>query len=254
MSCTSRPISDVPRPQQLNLDAFGRLSVSDPFTLIASKQQTLDDPYIFDTLIINGGDTDFTKGLPHTIMKVKNTGDMVIRQSRYGVYLPSKAIQVFLTGALINNLGYSGVRSRIGYFDSFDEKILDSQKTGDGFYFQYYNGELSIGYRHAIQITGFPADNIDTIIPQSEWNGDKMNGTGKSRLVLDPTARNIFCFQIEFLGVGSVFCYIVKNGQYILCHEFKFSNAEYAYINTEQIAYMSRGGLPCRFEIENVDG
>lgn len=44
----------------------------------------------------------------------------------------------------------------------------------------------------------------DTWIPQSSWNGDKLDGTGSSGVTLDPTKGNVFQIGIQYLGFGSV--------------------------------------------------
>ncbi len=44
----------------------------------------------------------------------------------------------------------------------------------------------------------------DTWIPQSEWNLDKMDGTGISGQVLDPSKGNVFEIQHQYLGYGAI--------------------------------------------------
>ena len=44
----------------------------------------------------------------------------------------------------------------------------------------------------------------DTFIPQSSWNGDKMDGTGASGVTLDPTKGNVFQILIQYLGYGAI--------------------------------------------------
>jgi len=46
--------------------------------------------------------------------------------------------------------------------------------------------------------------NTDTFIPQSTWNGDKLDGTGPSGSVLDTTKGNVFQIGIQYLGFGSI--------------------------------------------------
>jgi len=44
----------------------------------------------------------------------------------------------------------------------------------------------------------------DTFISQSDWNGDKMDGTGASGVDADWTKGNVFQIGIQYLGVGSI--------------------------------------------------
>ena len=82
-------------------------------------------------------------------------------------------------------------------------------------------------------------------VDQSSWNGDKLDGTGDSGLTLDTTKAQILWMDFEWLGVGSVRCGFIINGQYIVCHTFE---------NANQIAnvYMTTAILPVRYEIESV--
>ncbi len=42
-----------------------------------------------------------------------------------------------------------------------------------------------------------------TWIPQSTWNGDKMDGTGASGVTLDPTKGNVYQIGLQYLGFGA---------------------------------------------------
>jgi len=44
----------------------------------------------------------------------------------------------------------------------------------------------------------------EQFIPQSSWNGDKLDGTGNSGFTLDPTKGNLFRVGIQFLGFGAI--------------------------------------------------
>lgn len=44
----------------------------------------------------------------------------------------------------------------------------------------------------------------EQFIPQSEWNGDKLDGTGNSGVTLDPTKGNVFQINIQYLGFGAI--------------------------------------------------
>ena len=85
---------------------------------------------------------------------------------------------------------------------------------------------------------------VDTVISQSNWNLDKMDGTGLSGITLDFSKSQIYFFDMEWLGVGRGRYGFFHNGVPIYCHETLNSNV----IST---VYMSTPNLPIRFSIEN---
>lgn len=48
------------------------------------------------------------------------------------------------------------------------------------------------------------AASVDTFVGQSDWNGDKLDGTGASGVTLDPTKGNVFQIGIQYLGFGTI--------------------------------------------------
>lgn len=44
----------------------------------------------------------------------------------------------------------------------------------------------------------------DLFIPQSSFNGDKLDGTGASGITIDPTKGNVFQISVQYLGYGSI--------------------------------------------------
>lgn len=43
-----------------------------------------------------------------------------------------------------------------------------------------------------------------TVIPQSQWNGDKLDGTGASGVTLIPTNLNVYEIVVQYLGAGAI--------------------------------------------------
>lgn len=71
----------------------------------------------------------------------------------------------------------------------------------------------------------------ETFIPQSDWNGDKCDGTGVSKFVADWTKFNVFEIQIQYLGAGAlVFKMEVphegNNPDFITVHSINIPNAQ----------------------------
>jgi hypothetical protein len=85
----------------------------------------------------------------------------------------------------------------------------------------------------------------DTIIPQSEWNLDKCDGTGPSGYNIDITKMQMIGIQFSWYGAGFIdWMFRGPEGNYVFCHRLKGNN-----LNTE--AYMRTGNLPVRYEVLN---
>lgn len=86
---------------------------------------------------------------------------------------------------------------------------------------------------------------MDTFIPQSSWNIDKLDGTGISGKTLDITKSQIFLIDFQWLGVGRVRFALDIDGRITPIHEV--NNA-----NSLGIVYMKTPTLPVRYEVVNT--
>lgn len=68
--------------------------------------------------------------------------------------------------------------------------------------------------------------NTDDWVYQSQWNIDKLDGTGVSGVTLDPSKLNIFQIQFRWLGAGEIRFAIENpsNGDLIFFHHIHYSN------------------------------
>lgn len=212
-----------------SVDAFGRLRISQPETIFDSQSRYRADDQ-FDTSTATGGTSTFLTNESSVSMAVTTTsGSKVVRQSfRSFLYQPGKSLLVLAT--FVMNTGKTNLRQRVGYFN--DE---------NGVFFQQNNTTRSFVLRSYV---GGSASDARTV-NQADWNGDKLDGTGPSGLTLDVTKAQILFMDFEWLGVGSVRCGFVINGQYVYCHTF--NNA-----NIISNVYMTTAILPIRYEIENT--
>ena len=215
-----------------NVDAFGRLRVSQPYTLFDSQQRYAADNQ-FDTSTANGASTTFLTNESAVQMSVAATTDSeAVRQSfRSMSYQPGKGLLLLAT--FVMNTPTANIRQRVGYFN-----------TQNGVFFQVDGTTLSMVLRSdSIPTPGTPSD-VRTVT-QANWNGDKLDGTGASGITLDVSKTQILWMDFEWLGVGSVRTGFVINGQYIVCHTF--NNA-----NDKSTTYMTTAILPVRYEIKNL--
>lgn len=85
----------------------------------------------------------------------------------------------------------------------------------------------------------------DLLIPQSEWNLDKCDGTGPSGYNIDITKMQMIGIQFSWYGAGFIdWMFRGPSGEYVFCHRLKGNN-----LNTE--AYMRTGNAPVRYEVLN---
>ena len=86
----------------------------------------------------------------------------------------------------------------------------------------------------------------DLIFPQSEWNIDKLDGTGPSNYNFLPWRMQMIGMQYTWYAAGFVeFMLRGSDGKFIFLHRIRNSN-----VNTE--AYMRTANLPVRYEVENA--
>jgi hypothetical protein len=214
-----------------NTDAFGRLRVSQPYTLFDSQNRYAADNQ-FDTSTVTGGSTTYLPNESSVRMDVNTaSGAEVVRQTfRSFPYQPGKGLLVLAT--FVMNEAKTNLRQRVGYFG-----------TQNGLYFELNNTTKAFVIRTYV---GGSVDNTTRRVEQSAWNGDKLDGTGASGLTLDLTKPQILWMDFEWLGVGNVRCGFVINGQYIVCNTYQTAN----FFGTS--VYMTTAILPVRYEITNT--
>jgi len=81
--------------------------------------------------------------------------------------------------------------------------------------------------------------------PQSQFNIDKLDGTGPSGMVLDLSKMQMFFIDYSWYGAGTVrFGFRDTQGKIIYVHRMVNSNQNFE-------AYMRSGNLPARYEVDN---
>lgn len=82
-------------------------------------------------------------------------------------------------------------------------------------------------------------------VPQSQWNLDRMDGTGPTGYNIDISKMQMAYIDYTWYGAGHIrFGFRGVNGSIVYCHKMPNNN-----VNTA--AYMRSGNLPGRFEVEN---
>jgi hypothetical protein len=211
-------------------DAFGRMRVSEAFTLGDYKHTYGIDPNFRDTLSNGGTVTHITNQAAARLATSNNSSSRAVHQTKmYHNYMPGKSQLIKST---INFYGATAnVTKRTGYYDDLN-----------GIYFEQ-NGAGVLSFVIRTDTSGTASDARRVI--QSDWNKDKCDGTGASGFNLDITKTQIFFTDFQWLGVGRVRCGFVHDGQMIVAHEFYNSN-------NLPVVYMSNPNLPVRCEILNT--
>jgi hypothetical protein len=214
-------------------DAFGRLRVSQPFTLFDSALRYGDNIEKWNTTETdNSGNSSYTHNANEGLMDLtvgESSGDSIIRETkRVFSYQPGKSLLVLNT--FVMNEPKTYLRQRVGYFGA-----------ENGVYLEQDNSSIYIVKRS--KVTGSV---VNTRILQANWNIDTLDGDGVSGYTLDLTKAQILWSDFEWLGVGSVRVGFVINGQFIPVHIFH-------HANDVTTTYMTTATLPIRYEITNTD-
>jgi len=164
-----------------SVDAFGRLRVSLPRTLKDSKQTFDNLPFTYNTIASGTATVQWLSADSCSLLTTAASGDYVIRQSYQSFnYSPGKSQLIFSTGVLSTE---TNIIKRIGLYQSTTTAPYSAL---EGFYFENNAGLLSFNI-------GNPLGTVPTqVATQSNWNIDKLNGTGSSGLTLDLTKVQIF--------------------------------------------------------------
>lgn len=150
----------------------------------------------------------------------------------------SQTVTVVLNGEVYNIPIVAGTLSetaaRIAV--AINQPQWQIEQYGSNIHFVYLNlgealtGEFSISSTGNVTGTMFTqqesAIGIENWIPQSEWNGDPCNGTGNSRIVLDPTKFNVFQINFRWLGAGEI-RFSMENpetGDFMTLHHIHWTN------------------------------
>jgi hypothetical protein len=70
----------------------------------------------------------------------------------------------------------------------------------------------------------------ELFIPQDDWNGDKLDGTGASGFTIDPTKGNVYEIGIQYLGYGALIFKVEvtlenkNNPDFVVIHTIKLPN------------------------------
>ena len=216
------------------LDAFGKLRVTSPQTLLDSKFITNKAPHVYDEVLSGSAVSTFVNGDSLVALSTSSVNDFAIRQTyTHFNYQPGKSIQALFTGLFEPQ---TNIVKRIGLFQGLSTVPY---LPVDGIYLQSSNGTISF---HAHKDSG-TASHLSAA--QADWNMDRLDGTGPSGKTIDFTKAQIITFDYEWLGLGRVRCGFILGGVTYYVHHF-------TNINSHTQAYLTSPTHPVRYEIRQT--
>ena len=219
-------------PTGVAVDAFGRARMSTPLTLFDSSHRFKDNG-LWNTANTSGNSTyafSTTEGLVNLNVTTQANAEVIRETTRVFSYQPGKSLQILTT--FVMNSGKTNLRQRVGYYG-----------TDNGIFLELDGTTLSF-----VERSNTTGTIVETRVNQANWNIDTLLGdvvSSPSKLTLDISKAQIMFIDVEWLGLGTVRCGFVIDGQLIHCHSFHHANLITS-------TYMTTASLPLRQEIKNT--
>lgn len=209
--------------KERNEDAFGRLRVSNPVSLFDS-QFTYDlQPLLYEQVTAEAGASiaydNTNRNALMTFAATPSGGKAFMQSYEYLRYQPSRS--QFINISFNFKESVTDTLKFVGYSDGING--FEFQNDGTNNQFVIYSS----------------SDNGNQTITQDDWNIDKLNGTGNSRVTLDITKTQIFCVDFQALYSGRVRFGFYINGNMVYVHEV-------LNVNKNVNPYIAEASLPIR--------
>ena len=213
-------------------DAFGRLRVSEPYTLFDTNNRYYNHQQFSSTTSGTASVVYVANQSSFQLSIGSASGDSIIRETmKVFPYQPGKSQLTLNTFCM--STPKTNLRQRVGLFGANDGVFFENDGTYN--YFVIRSGSTGVEER----------------VRQDAWNGDRLNGAGgannPSGITLYPDRTQIQFADVEWLGVGNVRVGFIIDGAYVTCHTFQHANQ---VGNTK--VYMTTATLPIRYEITNT--
>ena len=145
----------------------------------------------------------------------------------YHPYIPGSSHLwqgTFLLNSPASGDGTNGAYRRWGLFDADNGFFFQLGKDG------YTKGEASTtdeGFAVVVR-TKTSGTKVDTVIKSDDFNGDKLDGSGRSQQKIDLEKNNQYWIDIQWHGAGRVRFGTYLNGERIIMHTYYAGNIETA--------------------------
>lgn len=157
-------------------------------------------------------------------------GDEIKRQTkRVQRYIPGRQSEMSMVFRWYPLL--PGIRRRVGLFDEDNGAYFEEE--GSTFY--------------CVIRRNTSGGVVETRIARDDWSDDKLDGTGPSGIVFNPSAIQQIIIEYEWYGAGQVeFKFVIDNNAHAI---HKFNHA-----NRVENTWSGNAALPVRVELTNVTG
>lgn len=214
-----------------NLDAFGRLRISQITNLLDIKHTYDKNPLIVNEITAGTATSIFDKTNARVRMSTSANNDFVIRESKINpIYQPGKS-QLF-EGSFNNFQLETNIIKRVGCFTSTTGSPYNS--VFDGIFLESNGVTNEISFQ--IWKSGTTIYSAET----STWDNTQIDPSS-----IDWTKSQLMITDYQWLGVGRVRFGLNLSG---LTYYF----TEHTSANNENTVYMSSSNQPIRYEIRQV--
>lgn len=196
---------------------IGKTSQLDPLGRIRTTalQATFEDVFTYDdrrlwSSLATGGATILHSSAQrvYNLATTTASGDRLQFRTRiYHKSNPANSKILYIT-ANFNDATTNNVK-KLGMFD-----------VDNGLFFQLSGSTLSVVIRTSS--SGAP---VDTVIPQSTWNVDKLDGTGASGVTLNPLLMQVYVIDYSHIGADRIRFGVMINGDITYVHQILLSNS-----------------------------
>lgn len=243
ITATDVGLADI-RIADIDLNGTSRLRTATQYCVFDFNHNYDKNTALFGEIVSASNASSTWSSNNYVSMSVSGANGRVVRQSYlYVPYCPGSTQLVMLGGVLSTQSPSqpTSIRSRIGIFDDASDKTTDST-TGNGFFFQLFGASLSVVMRTSTS----GASQTDTVVSQSSFSEDKLDGTGSSTLTFLPGIVQTFVIDLTGVGNGVVRMGIQYKNEIIYFHVFQFTT-----VNVPFVGFMN---LPIRYEIQETSG
>jgi hypothetical protein len=188
-------------------------------------------------------------------------------QIRVGMYTSQNGMFFQYDGQTLSVVRRSSTNQLVGYLTSLTNGTHTATGTNCKWAEQLYVGDFVVIRGMTYEIVSIEGQNqmtinpdyrgtsiaspsqvvvskvVDTVIPQSQWNIDKMDGTGESGMNVDITKMQMWAIDYSWYGAGAIrWGFKDQRGNTRYCHRL-------AHGNNQTEAFMRSGNLPARYEV-----
>lgn len=194
----------------------GRLMVDVPmsaFGLLKVQQESPDIqimfPYGISTLattsnVTGSGSVTWANSLANISSGAATSSSATLVSNRLFKYAPGQGGNIMMTAL----------------FDppaAGNRRIIGIGTETNGLFFGYNGTAFGILHRN---------NGVDTWIPSTTWNIDKMDGTGPSKQTINLTVGNVYRINFQWLGFGAINFFIEESstGRFLPVHRISYAN------------------------------